>query len=39
MHALLPIKNKGESDWEYSWVPVVGPVLGGLLAAFVYGCI
>lgn len=39
MHALLPIKNKGKSDWEYSWVPVVGPVLGGLLAAFVFGCI
>jgi glycerol uptake facilitator protein len=36
MHFLLPMKNKGKSDWEYSWVPVLGPVLGGLLAAGVY---
>jgi glycerol uptake facilitator protein len=33
MHALLPIKGKGGSDWVYSWIPVIGPVLGGLLAA------
>ncbi|MBU4214842.1 MAG: aquaporin family protein [Actinobacteria bacterium] len=31
-HALLPIKGKGGSDWAYSWVPVVGPLLGGLIA-------
>lgn len=31
-HALLPIKGKGSSDWGYSWVPVVGPVIGGILA-------
>lgn len=30
-HALLPIKGKGSSDWSYSWVPVVGPLLGGAL--------
>ena len=35
-HALLPIKGKGPSDWAYSWVPVVGPVAGGLLAAGLY---
>lgn len=35
-HALLPIKGKGASDWAYSWVPVVGPVAGGLLAAGLY---
>ena len=33
VHALLPIKNKGSNGWEYSWIPVVGPILGGLLAA------
>ena len=33
MHALLPIKEKRSSDWGYAWVPVVGPILGGLLAA------
>ncbi|MEN8790452.1 MAG: MIP/aquaporin family protein [Flavobacteriaceae bacterium] len=33
MHALLPIRGKGDSDWRYSWIPVIGPVLGGLLAA------
>ncbi|MCA9172449.1 MAG: aquaporin family protein [Planctomycetales bacterium] len=35
-HALLPIPNKGDSDWSYAWIPVVGPLLGGALAAFVY---
>lgn len=39
MHALLPIKNKGGSDWGYSWIPVVGPIIGGVLAAFLYQCI
>ncbi|MHC5113969.1 MAG: MIP/aquaporin family protein [Planctomycetota bacterium] len=32
-HAVLPIPGKGGSDWGYAWVPVVGPLLGGLLAA------
>lgn len=32
-HAILPIKGKGSSDWAYSWVPVVGPFIGGALAA------
>ncbi|WP_153800063.1 MIP/aquaporin family protein [Foetidibacter luteolus] len=36
MHALLPIKNKRDSDWGYSWVPVAGPVIGSLLAAVVF---
>nr|WP_022894817.1 MIP/aquaporin family protein [Agromyces subbeticus] len=33
-HFLLPIKGKGGSDWSYSWVPVVGPLLGGLAAGW-----
>ncbi|MBD7917400.1 aquaporin family protein [Cellulomonas sp. Sa3CUA2] len=32
VHALLPIRGKGSSDWAYSWVPIVGPLLGGVLA-------
>jgi glycerol uptake facilitator protein len=39
MHAILPIKGKGKSDWGYSWIPVVGPVIGSLLAAAVYSLI
>lgn len=31
-HAILPIKGKGGSDWSYSWIPVVGPLLGGSIA-------
>ncbi|HUN03875.1 MAG TPA: MIP/aquaporin family protein, partial [Niabella sp.] len=36
MHALLPIGKKGGSDWAYSWVPVLGPIVGALLAALVF---
>jgi glycerol uptake facilitator protein len=36
MHFILPIKNKRNSDWSYSWVPVVGPVIGALIAAGVW---
>ena len=35
-HAVLPIKGKGDSGWGYSWVPVAGPLCGGLLAAMTY---
>lgn len=36
VHALLPIPNKGTSDWGYSWVPVVGPLIGAALAAVIF---
>ena len=39
MHAILPISRKGSSDWSYAWVPVVGPIVGGILAALVLGAI
>ena len=35
-HYLLPIPNKGDSDWAYSWIPIVGPLIGAGLASIVY---
>jgi glycerol uptake facilitator protein len=35
-HAILPIAGKGKSDWDYAWIPVAGPIVGGLIAAFLY---
>ncbi|WP_407563444.1 MIP/aquaporin family protein [Streptomyces sp. 184] len=35
-HALLPIPNKGTSEWNYAWVPVAGPLIGGVLSALIY---
>ena len=37
-HALLPISGKRDSDWSYSWIPVVGPIVGGLFGAFLFSC-
>ena len=34
-HFLLPISGKRDSDWNYAWIPVIGPIAGGLLAAFI----
>jgi glycerol uptake facilitator protein len=36
MHAILPIPRKGDSDWGYAWIPVIGPILGAALAAGFY---
>jgi glycerol uptake facilitator protein len=36
MHQLLPIRGKGSSDWAYSWVPILGPLLGAAIAAGIY---
>lgn len=35
-HHMLPIKGKGNSQWSYAWVPIVGPIIGAALAALVY---
>lgn len=36
IHAILPIPGKRDSDWKYSWVPIVGPMIGAALAAGAY---
>jgi glycerol uptake facilitator len=36
MHAILPIPGKGTSDWSYAWVPVIAPLIGGVLGALAY---
>ena len=35
-HFILPIRNKRDSDWGYSWIPVVGPIIGALIAAYLF---
>ena len=36
-HFLLPIKGKGSSDWSYSWVPVLGPLVAGAIGGAIGG--
>lgn len=36
VHALFPVPGKGNSDWDYAWVPIFGPLLGGAIGAFLY---
>ena len=38
-HAILPIAGKGPSDWEYSWIPIVGPIIGGIAGAGLYSIV
>ena len=35
-HAILPIKDKGDSDWGYAWLPVIAPICGGICAALIF---
>lgn len=39
MHAILPIKGKGDSDWSYAWIPVLGPIIGGSLGALLFNMV
>ncbi len=38
-HAILPIPGKGDSDWGYAWVPVLGPLIGGLAGAYLFAAL
>ncbi|MBA2337564.1 MAG: aquaporin family protein [Acidimicrobiia bacterium] len=35
-HAVLPIPGKGDSDWEYAWIPVVAPIVGGIIGVLIW---
>ena len=35
-HFFLPIAGKRDSDWSYAWIPIVGPILGGVIGALLY---
>ncbi|HVX50451.1 MAG TPA: MIP/aquaporin family protein, partial [Chitinophagaceae bacterium] len=39
MHFILPIKDKRDSDWAYSWIPVIAPLIGAALAAVLVGAL
>src|ERR1044072_9219498 len=36
VHAILPIKHKGSSNWKYAWVPIIGPIIGAAIAALLF---
>ena len=36
VHAILPMKNKIDSDWSYAWIPVLAPILGGVFGSLVF---
>lgn len=36
IHAIIPLKNKGENGWTYSWIPIIGPIIGGVFAAVLF---
>ncbi|MBS1917630.1 MAG: aquaporin family protein [Bacteroidetes bacterium] len=36
MHTILPLGKKRDSDWSYAWIPIIGPIIGGVIAALLY---
>lgn len=38
-HAVLPIPGKGDSEWGYSWIPIMGPIIGGVAGAGLYALV
>lgn len=38
-HALLPIKNKGSNEWDYAWIPVIGPIVGAIIAVLLHNAL
>jgi glycerol uptake facilitator protein len=38
-HAILPIAGKRDADWGYAWIPIVGPIAGGLLGAALFAAL
>ena len=38
-YAVLPVKNKTDANWGYGWIPVVGPIIGGIIAVILFNFI
>ena len=36
IHSLVPMSNKGSSQWKYAWIPIIGPLVGSCIAAILY---
>ena len=39
IHFIFPIYGKGNSNWKYAWIPIIGPILGGITGSLTYAAL